>query len=52
LTLPDLTVIPYNAVGSIQVTIATEGVYYFYLIPTSDILLLDLVFVTVLPIAE
>ncbi|MCK7487565.1 MAG: hypothetical protein MZU97_20160 [Bacillus subtilis] len=52
LTLPDLTVIPYNAVGSIQVTIATEGVYYFYLIPTTDVLLLDLVFVTVLPIAE
>jgi hypothetical protein len=49
LVFPDLTVVPYDAVGSIQVTIAVEGVYYFYLIPSVDILLLDLVFTSLPP---
>jgi len=40
------TVIPYNSVNMIQFTVATEGTYYFYLVPTTDFTL-DLSFVPV-----
>jgi len=37
------TLIPYNAVDMIQFTVAEAGIYYFYIVPTSDFTL-DLIF--------